>query len=179
MAGPRSLLLTLVTISFALIALAVPVEIQERDNNGSNASNQDVTAYLNAHNTVRAQHGAAPLTWSNNLAAAAQKWANNCQFKHSGGTLGPFGENLAAGSGQFSIQQGVKSWTDEVSQFNPSNPQPSHFTQVVWKGTSQVGCAVQSCGGIFPANFGKAQYYVCEYSKQGNVIGQFGQNVQK
>ncbi|KAI0073539.1 PR-1-like protein [Panus rudis PR-1116 ss-1] len=147
--------------------------------NGSQASDSDVQQYLSAHNTVRAQHGAAPLTWSNEAAAKAQEWANRCVFKHSGGTLGPFGENLAAGTGDsYDIATAIKSWTDEVSQYNSNNPQPSHFTQVVWKGTTQVGCAVQLCDGIFPANFGKAKFFVCEYTPQGNIIGQFAQNVQ-
>ena len=57
----------------------------------SGTSNTDIQAYLNAHNTVRAQHDAVPLTWSDNLASKAQKWANRCVFQHSGGTLGPFG----------------------------------------------------------------------------------------
>ena len=41
-----------------------------------------------------------------------------------------------------------------LAEYNPSNPVPSHFTQVVWKGTSQVGCAVSTCSGIFDAKFG-------------------------
>lgn len=41
-----------------------------------------------------------------------------------------------------------------VAQYDPNNPVPSHFTQVVWKGTTQVGCAVQVCSGIFPASYG-------------------------
>jgi len=139
----------------------------------------DIQAYLSGHNSVRAQHGAAALTWSDDLAGKAQQWANGCKFQHSGGSLGPFGENLAAGTGPgYSIQTAIKSWTDEVSEYDSSNPQPSHFTQVVWKGTQQVGCAVQSCEGIFDASFGKAKYYVCEYSPAGNIIGQFPQNVQ-
>ena len=60
-----------------------------------------------------------------------------------------------------------------VAQYNASNPQPSHFTQVVWKGTTQVGCAVATCNNIFPAKYGPAKYYVCEYYPQGNIIGQF------
>ncbi|KAJ3528656.1 hypothetical protein NM688_g7967 [Phlebia brevispora] len=110
----------------------------------------------------------------------AQQWANGCVFQHSGGTLGPFGENLAAGTGSsYDIAAAVKSWTDEVSQYDPNNPQPSHFTQVVWKATTQVGCAEAQCSGIFPASFGLAKYFVCEYSPQGNVIGEFPQNVQR
>jgi len=36
-----------------------------------------------------------------------------------------------------------------IAEYDPNNPQPSHFTQVVWKGTTQVGCAVQDCSNIF------------------------------
>jgi len=119
------------------------------------------------------------LSWSDDLASKAQEWANNCRFEHSGGSLGPFGENLAAGTGSdFDIAKAVQGWKDEASQYDPSNPQPSHFTQVVWKGSTQLGCAVALCDGIFDASFGKARYFVCEYSQQGNVIGQFQENVQ-
>ncbi|CAA7266609.1 unnamed protein product [Cyclocybe aegerita] len=157
-----------------------PAAVVPPANTGSGGTSAaDIQAYLAGHNTVRAQHGAAPLTWNDNLASKAQEWANGCQFKHSGGALGAFGENLAAGTGSsYSIAQAIKSWTDEVVDYNPNNPSPSHFTQVVWKGTTQVGCAVQSCSGIFEARFGPAKYFVCEYSPQGNIIGRFGENVQ-
>jgi len=145
--------------------------------NGSRASDAEVADYLKGHNTIRSQHGAKALTWSNAAAAKAQEWADKCLNKHSGGTLGPLGENLAAGTGGYSILQAVKDWTDESSEYDPNNPQFSHFTQVVWKATTQVGCAEASCPDIFPG-FGAAHYYVCEYSVQGNVAGQFGQNVQ-
>ncbi|KAJ7130070.1 PR-1-like protein [Mycena crocata] len=144
---------------------------------GSRASLADQQAYLDAHNSIRAKHGAKPLVWDNNAAEKAQQWADLCKNQHSGGTLGPLGENLAAGTGSFSIAEAVKAWTDEVTEYNPNNPQPSHFTQVVWKASTKLGCAVQTCDGIF-AGFGAAQYYVCEYSEQGNVIGNFGANVQ-
>ncbi|KAL0061350.1 hypothetical protein AAF712_011808 [Marasmius tenuissimus] len=132
---------------------------------------------LKAHNDFRAKHGAAKLTWSDTLANAAQKWANRCEFKHSGGAV----ENLAAGSGGgYTALSGVKSWTDEASSYNPSNPQPSHFTQVVWKGSKQLGCAVAQCGDkIFGPQFPTSLFLICEYSPPGNVIGQFPQNVQK
>ncbi|KDR85172.1 hypothetical protein GALMADRAFT_233836 [Galerina marginata CBS 339.88] len=141
-------------------------------------SGADIQAYLSGHNTIRSQHGAAPLTWNNNLASKAQQWANGCKFQHSGGSLGPFGENLAAGTGSYGIAQAIKDWTDEVSRYKPSNPTPSHFTQVVWKASTEVGCAVKTCNGIFDASFGPAKYFVCEYSPQGNIIGRFAQNVQ-
>ena len=65
----------------------------------SGTSNGDIQAYLNAHNTVRAQHGAVALTWSDNLASKAQQWANGCVFKHSGGKLGPYGGLSWTGAG--------------------------------------------------------------------------------
>ncbi|KAF7784468.1 hypothetical protein Agabi119p4_633 [Agaricus bisporus var. burnettii] len=148
---------------------------------GSNSgtSSSDIQAYLSAHNTVRAQHGAAPLTWSDELAGKAQQWADGCKFQHSGGALGRFGENLAAGTGDsYGIPQAIKSWADEASDYDPNNPQFSHFTQMVWKGTTQLGCAVQECSGIFSSSFGLAKFYVCEYNPAGNVLGQFAQNVQ-
>ncbi|EDR15062.1 uncharacterized protein LACBIDRAFT_228207, partial [Laccaria bicolor S238N-H82] len=141
---------------------------------GGGTSDGDIQAYLSAHNAVRAQHGAAALSWSDNLASKAQKWANGCKFEHSGAYLAFKTENLAAGTGSaYNIAAAVKSWTDEVSEYNSNNPVPSHFTQVVWKGTSQVGCAVKLCDGIFDASFGVTKYFVCEYQTQGNVIGQF------
>ena len=59
------------------------------------------------------------------------------------------------------------------AEYNPNDPQASHFTQVVWKSSTQVGCAVQSCSGIFDASFGPAKFFVCEYFPQGNIIGEF------
>ncbi|KAF8078439.1 CAP domain-containing protein [Lyophyllum atratum] len=159
----------------------VPQQASAASTGGSSSgstSNSDIQAYLSSHNTVRAQHGAKALTWSDDLASKAQEWADGCLFQHSGGKFGRLGENLAAGTGSYSIQTAVKSWTDEVSEYDPSNPKFSHFTQVVWKATTQVGCAVQSCDGIFDAAYGKAKYYVCEYSPAGNIAGQFAENVQ-
>ncbi|CAE6473636.1 unnamed protein product [Rhizoctonia solani] len=138
-----------------------------------------VNAYLESHNSARAAHGAKPLTWSDELAAAAQSWANNCVFEHSGGSLGPYGENLAAGSGDYSADSGVEAWVNEASQYNSASPTPSHFTQVVWKGTSQLGCAVASCNlANFDSQFWPVKFHVCEYSSPGNVIGQFSVNVE-
>ncbi|EIM92857.1 PR-1-like protein [Stereum hirsutum FP-91666 SS1] len=140
----------------------------------SGTSSDTITQYLTAHNTVRAQHGASDLTWSDELASAAQSYSAKCVFQHSGGTLGPFGENLAAGTGDsYDIAAAVKSWTDEVSQYDPNNPTASHFTQVVWKATTQVGCAETDCDGIFAASFGVPHFHVCEYLVQGNVVGSF------
>ncbi|KIM21034.1 hypothetical protein M408DRAFT_333703 [Serendipita vermifera MAFF 305830] len=144
-------------------------------------SNSDpaIQEYLNAHNNERANHGAAALTWADDLAQTAQAWANGCVFQHSGG---PTGENLSAGSGSGMTPAGaIQLWLDEAPDYNPSSPQYSHWTQVVWKNTKEVGCAVASCSSqsIFGTSaYGTASFYVCEYRPAGNVIGQFAANVQ-
>jgi uncharacterized protein YkwD len=38
--------------------------------------------FLEYHNIVRAQYGAAALTWDAGLAAKSQSWATACAFKH-------------------------------------------------------------------------------------------------
>ena len=75
--------------TFPLVLLVLPA--RGRGVRVDAATPQDVAAYLTAHNTVRAQHGAEDLVWNETLANAAQSWVNSCKFKHSGGSLGPYG----------------------------------------------------------------------------------------
>jgi uncharacterized protein YkwD len=132
--------------------------------------------FVDAHNRVRAQHCAAPLSWSPKLAAAAQTWADSlrahgCTFGHSGG---PYGENLAAGTqGALDPEATVAMWYDEGKQYRfPEggfSMQTGHFTQVVWRGTSQVGCGHSSCNNN--------DIWVCEYDPPGNWDGEYRTNV--
>jgi len=132
--------------------------------------------FVDAHNKVRAQHCAAPLTWSPKLAAAAQKWADSlrdqgCKFGHSGGQ---YGENLAAGTaGVLDPEATVAMWYDEIKQYRfPDggfSMQTGHFTQVVWRGTKQVGCGHTECKGN--------DIWVCEYDPPGNWDGEYRSNV--
>lgn len=58
-----------------------------------------------------------------------------------------------------------------------------HFTQLVWKSTTKLGCSMPICPQLFDKATGKkmadkAGYLVCNYQSPGNVQGQFGNNVQ-
>ena len=138
---------------------------------GSTASSGFEADILNAHNEKRALHGIQSLAWNDTLAKYAADYAsstfscNNVKLVHSNG---PHGENLAAGySGGY---KPVDAWYDEIKQYDFSNPgfneATGHFTQLVWKSTSQVGCAKVTCDNSW------SQYTICEYSNtRGNVVG--------
>ncbi|KAG9218826.1 hypothetical protein CCMSSC00406_0001060 [Pleurotus cornucopiae] len=136
--------------------------------------------WLATHNAVREEHGAQPLSWSPFLAAKAQEWANQCEFRNTQGVLSstPYGENIVAGTGAFPIYAAVGQFTKDASSYNPQFPNYSHFTQVVWKSTTELGCATAQCDGIFDARLGKATLHVCLYNPAGNVVGEAPENVQ-
>ena len=129
-----------------------------------------------AHNQVRAEHCAPPLRWSDALAAEAEAWAQHlaadgCAFEHS---QSEHGENLAAGTtGALDAAAVVAMWAREEASYDWRRPGFSmttgHFTQVVWKDTIAVGCAMVTCG--------RQDTWVCNYDPPGNVEGDFALNV--
>jgi hypothetical protein len=133
------------------------------------------SAMLSAHNAYRARHGVPPLSWSTTLAAGAQQWASACTrsgsgFGHSPDAFRSYGENLSWGTSQ-TPGQAVNSWYAESSLYDYNNAIASfnggrvlHFTQLVWRGSQQVGCGVASCAGF--------NFYVCRYSPPGNFNAQ-------
>ena len=132
---------------------------------------------VEAHNARRAAHCAPPLAWSPEVAAVAQRYADQlreggCNLAHSSG---PYGENLygASPAGGTSAAAVVDAWYSEVAQYNPARPgfsmQTGHYTQVVWRGTARVGCGVARCAD--------AEVWVCNYDPPGNVQGSYPENV--
>jgi uncharacterized protein YkwD len=124
-----------------------------------------------AHNADRAEHGVAPLVWSESLAAGARQWARACTtagggFAHSPGAFSTYGENLAWGTG-FTAARAVALWYAEGANYDYSNPIASfntgtvlHFTQLIWRGSQKLGCGEVLCGG--------QRLYVCRYTPPGN-----------
>jgi uncharacterized protein YkwD len=155
-------------------------------------------AILNAHNKYRDKHCVARLQWSGTLAASAAAWASKCQKDANGnfchqntcGTKTSYGENLSAGwresNGQpvlpgRTADASVDAWYCEIAAYNYNapaivggttsgcTPVNGHFTQVVWKGTTQVGCAQATCSINSGSGPKQGTLWVCKYSPAGNI----------
>ena len=135
---------------------------------------------LASHNAERARLRLAPLRWSADLAAQAALWASvlakRKQMSHSPDSQRPGqGENLFTGTaGAYSLEDMVGDLIDEKADFRPGIfPKVAidgnwhnvgHYTQIIWRKTREVGCAVASGGGD--------DYLVCRYFPAGNMIGE-------
>jgi pathogenesis-related protein 1 len=144
------------------------------------AGRVDPVAMVAAHNRWRGEVGVPGLKWSDELAAKAQAWAkhlaaSNCTTEHSGP-----GENIYKAAPMVwtdgrrevwsvTAPQVVDFWGNESNQWDNATGRCSgvcgHYTQVVWKGSTEVGCGMAVCGN-------KGQIWVCNYDPAGNVVGQ-------
>lgn len=137
-------------------------------------------AMLAGHNRERASAGLPALAWSDRLAVDAaihaRFLADTGRFEHAVQPAGRTreGENLFAGTrGGYSLDEMLAAWTGERTDFvNMPTPGFSrsgnwatvgHYTQIMWRETRQVGCAIASGAG--------RDYLVCRYFPAGNVYG--------
>ncbi len=147
----------------------------------------DTNEMVDAHNRWRKAVGAPPLTYSSRLAASAQEWANHlkqnnhCRMQHSKPD-NKYGENLYWASAirwsngkrelqKVSPRKVVDGWSSERADYDyqsnscAQNRMCGHYTQVVWKTTTTVGCAIAVC------EESREQVWVCRYQPSGNWIG--------
>lgn len=134
---------------------------------------------LAAQNRMRAEAGVPPLVWDNSLATGATEWAQHEAatgiFLHSDRhARRGIGENLWYGShGSHSPEEMVALWGSEKRNFLPGvYPNisrtgnwydVSHYTQVIWRTTTRVGCAL--------ASNARTDYLVCRFAPAGNIDG--------
>jgi pathogenesis-related protein 1 len=131
------------------------------------------------HNYWRAKVKVPDVVWSDTLATIAQEWANElarrgCKMEHrpnNGKWDGSaFGENIYWSSGlENSADHIVDSWASEIEFFNKKTGKCKggvcgHYTQVVWRKTTEIGCGMAKCGN--------QEIWVCNYNPPGNYIGQ-------
>jgi uncharacterized protein YkwD len=143
----------------------------------SHAQSDFAATILKIHNDERAAVGSPPLKWSDSLAGDAKSWADHLAqigtLQHAKVT--GQGENLSyrsdsRGPSAISAEDLVNGWVNEKSQWHggpltQSNWYPTgHYTQMVWKTTTQIGCGTASSGN--------SVYLVCRYSPPGNMMGE-------
>lgn len=150
---------------------------------------------LSKHNSYRATHRSPSMTISSSANNTAQSWAqylaSSGSFQHSSASQrNNAGENLyvyyttaPSISSDSLANTAVKSWYDEVKAYNYNSPGFSsatgHFTQVVWKSSTQLGCGAARGTKTMNGTKFNAFYVVCHYVPAGNVQGQFPANVLK
>jgi len=141
-----------------------------------------------AHNQVRAMVATSdplpPLTWDPTLAATAAAWVAMCRDQDAPAGLidhnpnrsqgAPYyvGENAFGASGApgpGTAQMAVSLWASEGTKYDYATNTCSggtcgHYTQLVWRATLKLGCAVGDCPSL---TFRTA--LVCDYGPGGNV----------
>jgi hypothetical protein len=158
--------------SFLVCGLGrLPAQELDRDFH-SRLSAATVREMLQSHNEVRRQRQIPPLIWSTRLEALAQEWAAHLSaigaLEHDRGRR--VGQNLFVSYGQrVPPAFVVGKWAGESKDYDERRFKCApgevcgHFTQIIWRGTKEVGCGV--AGGD------NGQFWVCDYSPPGNVIG--------
>ena len=135
---------------------------------------------LSLHNRERTAVGVPPLAWDPMLADAAAGYgpqlARRGRLAHSAPATRPGqGENLWMGTrGAYQLEEMIGSWTEEKSLLRPGVfPEVSssghwsdvaHYTQMVWRTTTRVGCALHRSR--------RWDFLICRYAPPGNVVGQ-------
>ena len=153
----------------------------------ADAGEIDRNAIVAEHNKWRAEVGVGKLSYSPELEVSAQAWANHlkesnqCKMQHSK-PHGKYGENLYWASaivwtdGRRELQKvpsekPVDSWGSEKAFYNykKNTCKPGemcgHYTQMVWKTSTKVGCAYAICTDS------DEQIWVCQYQPAGNIVG--------
>ncbi|XP_052162636.1 pathogenesis-related protein PRB1-2-like [Oryza glaberrima] len=135
--------------------------------------------FVSPHNAARANVSVAAAAWNDTVAAYAQSYAaqrqGDCKLVHSD-SGGRYGENLFWGSagGNWTAASAVSAWVSEKQWYNhtsntcsaPSGQSCGHYTQVVWRSSTAIGCARVVCNGSLGV------FITCNYSPPGNYIGQ-------
>lgn len=156
----------------------------------SSAASSSATSYSDIvvahHNVHRSNHSASALSWDADLAATAASIAATCIYEHNTtANGGGYGQNIAAGVASDNVSAVISDlfYNGEVNYFDglygEADPDMTnfedwgHFSQIVWKDTTAVGCATYDCSSSGLANTGgdvSPYFTVCNYSPAGKCL---------
>jgi uncharacterized protein YkwD len=139
----------------------------------------NIKAGLDEHNRARAEvYSGSELRWSETLANSSQAYADELaasgEFKHDPNN-NSYGENLAASTADMSFKYATELWNAEKSDYDYSSnscaagAKCGHYTQIIWKNTTEVGCASAT---YLAGDYAGGTIVVCRYNPPGNYIGQ-------
>jgi len=149
----------------------------------TNVLSEEMQQVLAKHNEYRCMHGVPLLTWDVEIAANAQEWADRGIVEHSPWSFRNVngvqcGENLYWASWSTG-ESATIAWYSEIEHTDPygvvtgHDPNTGHYTQVVWKDTTKLGC-----GLAWAEKFGRqGQFWLCQYGPLGNIGDQYVANV--
>jgi len=175
---PQSMSMTSLCCSLFVLLLASDLSLATR------FTQQEKADVLAAHNTARCAVSPTatsmpPLVWDDALEVVAQNFVDGCPSGHNAARstqygTGYVGENFAAGysTGASAVTDG---WVSEVAYFTfssnacVSGQECGHYTQVVWAGSTLVGCAKPTQTNC--PTWGD-KIYICDYAPGGNYVGE-------
>jgi pathogenesis-related protein 1 len=176
------------SILIILVACVFPLMVSGKDNKSYLLPiSSEVKAKIVAlHNRYRAEVQVPPVKWSDPVQKSAEGWAlhlaedEGLNMVHAG-PQSHYGENLSGGPGVWStdknaytaLESAIVSFGNEKNNYRGEPVslgsnffKYGHYTQVVWRATREIGCAVAKRKDI------PGYIAVCRYNPTGNMVGQ-------
>jgi hypothetical protein len=150
-----------------------------------------INAFVDAHNQARSgplnpppSPALPPVAWDAILADSVYGYAIQCQgaddlLSHNAnrstdyqalGGSGYVGENIYGTSGAATPGDAVTLWMSEAASYDyitNNIDTAGHYTQVVWRSSVRIGCAIVDCPALKYHNT-----VICDYAPGGNISGQ-------
>jgi len=153
--------------------------------NSPPVSKSEQQEFVDAINKFRCMHGAGNVEWDDDVAESAQSYVGPLtEMKHSDcynvpPPAGPAGENIYWSSAtSFTPEKVSEEWYSEVNNCNPSpeafsdgcqsgSGTTGHFTAMIWKGVTKIGCGWSNDGHIALCRFKGGDRMDCTVPNMG------------
>ena len=150
-----------------------------------------IDAFVAAHNQARSgpltpppSPALPPVSWDGVLADVVYNYAIRCQgsnglLSHNNnrsadyqalGGSGYVGENIYGSSGNATPAGAMALWMSEASSYDYNSGDfggAGHYTQIVWRASVRIGCAIVDCPALTYHNT-----VICDYAPGGNIVGE-------